>query len=145
MASSMASSVASSTSSFRRTRERATFYLEKEKGGFGMVIDPTCMVAEFQGEASSAERVGIELQSHIRKVNGQVVAVKADIVEALKDIKAGEQVAFEMELPYREQRGKDSTGLAIERKAYQVVIPTEDRIEALMAFQEKRKPSFKGR
>jgi len=38
-----------------------------------------------------------------------------------------------------------STGLAIERKAYQVVIPTEDRIEALMAFQEKRKPSFKGR
>jgi enoyl-CoA hydratase/carnithine racemase len=38
-----------------------------------------------------------------------------------------------------------STGLAIERKAYQVVIPTEDRIEALMAFQQKRKPSFKGR
>lgn len=37
------------------------------------------------------------------------------------------------------------TGLAIERKAYEQTIPTEDRIEALQAFAEKRKPRFKGK
>lgn len=37
------------------------------------------------------------------------------------------------------------TGLSIERKAYELTIPTEDRVEALLAFGEKRKPNFKGR
>lgn len=37
------------------------------------------------------------------------------------------------------------TGLAIERKAYEITIPTEDRLEALSAFAEKRKPEFKGK
>ncbi len=37
------------------------------------------------------------------------------------------------------------TGLQIERKAYEITIPTEDRIEALLAFGEKRKPEFKGK
>ncbi|MFD1204771.1 enoyl-CoA hydratase-related protein [Sporosarcina contaminans] len=37
------------------------------------------------------------------------------------------------------------TGLAIERKAYEITIPTEDRIEALTAFAEKRKPKFTGK
>ncbi|MFE8700273.1 enoyl-CoA hydratase-related protein [Cytobacillus sp. FJAT-54145] len=37
------------------------------------------------------------------------------------------------------------TGLNIERKAYEVTIPTEDRVEALTAFSEKRKPNFKGK
>ncbi|HLR11967.1 MAG TPA: enoyl-CoA hydratase-related protein [Sporosarcina sp.] len=37
------------------------------------------------------------------------------------------------------------TGLAIERKAYELTIPTEDRIEALTAFAEKRTPQFKGK
>ena len=35
--------------------------------------------------------------------------------------------------------------LPLESKAYEVTIPTEDRIEALNAFAEKRKPVFKGR
>ena len=38
-----------------------------------------------------------------------------------------------------------NTGLQIERKAYEVTLPTEDRIEALQAFAEKRKPMFKGK
>ncbi|TDL35374.1 enoyl-CoA hydratase [Jeotgalibacillus sp. S-D1] len=38
-----------------------------------------------------------------------------------------------------------NTGLQIERKAYELTIPTEDRIEALIAFGEKRKPQFKGK
>ncbi|MEK5528458.1 enoyl-CoA hydratase-related protein [Viridibacillus sp. FSL R5-0468] len=37
------------------------------------------------------------------------------------------------------------TGLHIERKAYEITIPTEDRIEALNAFSEKRKPNFTGK
>lgn len=36
------------------------------------------------------------------------------------------------------------TGLALEAKAYEVIIPTKDRVEALKAFSEKRAPEFKG-
>ncbi|MGW8428363.1 enoyl-CoA hydratase-related protein [Peribacillus simplex] len=36
------------------------------------------------------------------------------------------------------------TGLAIEAKAYELTIPTEDRIEALDAFSGRRKPQFTG-
>lgn len=37
------------------------------------------------------------------------------------------------------------TGLAIESKAYELTVPTEDRIEALQAFSEKRSPIFIGK
>jgi enoyl-CoA hydratase/carnithine racemase len=37
------------------------------------------------------------------------------------------------------------TGIAIETDAYRVLIPTEDRLEGLAAFREKRKPEYKGR
>lgn len=36
------------------------------------------------------------------------------------------------------------TGLAIESKAYEVIIPTKDRVEALEAFKEKRQAEFRG-
>jgi enoyl-CoA hydratase/carnithine racemase len=36
------------------------------------------------------------------------------------------------------------SGLDIEAKCYEVIIPTKDRIEALEAFREKRKPVFLG-
>ncbi len=32
-----------------------------------------------------------------------------------------------------------------ENRAYEMTLPTEDRVEALKAFAEKRKPAFKGR
>jgi enoyl-CoA hydratase len=38
-----------------------------------------------------------------------------------------------------------ATGLAIESNAYRVTIPTEDRVEGLKAFSEKRKPVYKGK
>ncbi len=38
-----------------------------------------------------------------------------------------------------------NTGLAIESNAYWVCIPTEDRLEGLTAFREKRKPMYKGK
>lgn len=37
------------------------------------------------------------------------------------------------------------TGLAIESNAYWLTIPTEDRLEGLQAFREKRKPVYKGK
>lgn len=37
------------------------------------------------------------------------------------------------------------TGLAIESNAYWITIPTEDRLEGLAAFSEKRKPVYKGK
>ncbi|KAI9028700.1 hypothetical protein DFJ74DRAFT_641808 [Hyaloraphidium curvatum] len=38
-----------------------------------------------------------------------------------------------------------ATGMAIEEASYAKVIPTEDRLEGLKAFAEKRKPVYKGR
>ncbi len=38
-----------------------------------------------------------------------------------------------------------NTGLAIESNAYWMTIPTEDRLEGLAAFREKRKPVYKGK
>ncbi|WEG12005.1 enoyl-CoA hydratase-related protein [Pullulanibacillus sp. KACC 23026] len=38
-----------------------------------------------------------------------------------------------------------ATGLKIESKAYEVTIPTADRVEALKAFNEKRPPKFTGK
>jgi len=38
-----------------------------------------------------------------------------------------------------------ATGLAIESAAYWVTLPTEDRLEGLTAFREKRKPVYKGK
>jgi len=38
-----------------------------------------------------------------------------------------------------------ATGLAIESNAYWVCIPTEDRLEGLAAFKEKRKPVYRGK
>jgi methylglutaconyl-CoA hydratase len=35
-------------------------------------------------------------------------------------------------------------GLLLETKAYDVLIPTKDRLEGLAAFQEKRKPQYRG-
>lgn len=38
-----------------------------------------------------------------------------------------------------------NTGLGIESNAYCLTIPTEDRLEGLKAFREKRKPEYKGK
>lgn len=37
------------------------------------------------------------------------------------------------------------TGLVIEHLAYKDTVPTEDRLEGLQAFREKRKPQYKGK
>jgi len=41
--------------------------------------------------------------------------------------------------------GTLSDAMEIERKHYQTIIPTEDRLEGLAAFREKRKAEYKGK
>jgi methylglutaconyl-CoA hydratase len=36
------------------------------------------------------------------------------------------------------------SGLKLEQMAYEITIPTKDRLEGLQAFKEKRKPVYKG-
>ena len=49
---------------------------------------------------------------------------------------------------YAVLHGMDAASLTeameIERKCYQTIIPTQDRLEGLAAFREKRKPEYKG-
>jgi enoyl-CoA hydratase len=71
-------------------------------------------------------------------------------------IQSSEALAYEMmangpialqQAKYAIQHGMSAdlqTGMAIEAKAYEVTIPTKDRLEALTAFSEKRKPRFTG-
>ncbi len=37
-----------------------------------------------------------------------------------------------------------ATGLVLESRCYDVIIPTQDRLEGLAAFREKRKPQYRG-
>lgn len=55
---------------------------------------------------------------------------------ALKQAKRAVNAGLEVALP---------TAMLIEQACYDVTIPTEDRLEALAAFREKRSPNFKGR
>ena len=63
-------------------------------------------------------------------------------VEMARDICEGGPVAIRaaMQAVNGWEKGEES-----ENQAYEMVIPTEDRTEALKAFGEKRKPQFKGR
>jgi enoyl-CoA hydratase/carnithine racemase len=75
----------------------------------------------------------------------------ADLVAACQDL-AGQilqagPIAVE-QAKYAINRGLETdlnTGLAIESNAYWLTIPTEDRLEGLAAFREKRKPVYHGK
>jgi enoyl-CoA hydratase/carnithine racemase len=76
----------------------------------------------------------------LEKLMGECRAMAAQICEA-------GPIAVE-QAKYAINRGLETdlnTGLAIESNAYWICIPTEDRLEGLTAFREKRKPVFKGK
>ena len=68
--------------------------------------------------------------------------VLAQAVQVANDICEGGPIAIRAALQAVNgwQEGEKS-----ENAAYDLVIPTQDRTEALKAFGEKRKPVFKGR
>jgi methylglutaconyl-CoA hydratase len=92
-------------------------------------------------DAHEAERIGLvnriapraELARAARALADAIAANGPIAVRAAKDaIDRGTQVTLD-------------SGLAIEAECYTRVIPTADRLEALAAFAEKRKPRFLGR
>ncbi len=96
----------------------------------------------------TGRRVGAEEALQIGLVN-HVYAPDALLDECRKMaalIAEGGPVALE-QAKYAINHGLETdlaTGLAIESNAYWVTIPTQDRLEGLAAFREKRKPVYKG-
>ena len=97
----------------------------------------------------TGQRIGAEEALNIGLVN-RICAPK-DLLDESKKIAAmiceAGPVAIE-QAKYAINRGLETdlhTGLAIESNAYWVCIPTEDRLEGLAAFKEKRKPIYKGK
>lgn len=81
---------------------------------------------EVSGSGEELEKAGRQLLAEFE--NSAPVAV----AQAKFAIRHGSQVDLK-------------NGLAIESKAYQITLGTEDRLEALAAFKEKRKPNFQGK
>lgn len=67
-------------------------------------------------------------------------------IEIAKQISKNAPIAVQ-QAKFAINRGMEmdiNSGLELESKAYEICIPTKDRVEALQAFKEKRKPIFKG-
>lgn len=82
-------------------------------------------LVEFAEPAESVLDKAIEIARQIGK-NGPI---------AVKQAKFAIEKGLEVDL---------NTGLAIEENAYEITIPTKDRMEGLQAFTEKRVPVYKG-
>lgn len=96
----------------------------------------------------TARRVQAEEALAIGLVNRVVPAedVMAAAMELAEQIAANAPIAL-AQAKYAIDFGLEAdlaTGLAIESNAYQVLIPTKDRLEGLEAFKEKRKPVYRG-
>lgn len=104
------------------------------------------------------EAKALELILTARKITSQQALEYGLVLNAVPDVmEAAAGLAEEMlqngpialrQAKFSIKQGMNAdlqTGLHIERKAYEVTIPTEDRLEALTAFGEKRKPVFKGK
>ena len=97
----------------------------------------------------TGQRIGAEEALRIGLVNQ--ICDQKDLLDESKKMAAmiceAGPVAIE-QAKYAINHGLETdlhTGLAIESNAYWVCIPTEDRLEGLAAFKEKRKPVYKGK
>jgi enoyl-CoA hydratase/carnithine racemase len=92
-------------------------------------------------KAEEAEKIGL-----VNRVCDQGELLNEATAMAVTICEAG-PIAIE-QAKYAINRGMETdlhTGLAIESNAYWITIPTEDRLEGLAAFREKRKPVYKGK
>jgi len=96
----------------------------------------------------TGQRISAEEALKIGLVNK--VCDQEDLLDECKNMAAmiceAGPVAIE-QAKYAINRGLETdihTGLAIESNAYWVCIPTQDRLEGLAAFKEKRKPNYIG-
>lgn len=107
------------------------------------------------GEAKALELILTARRMTAHEALDYGVVTKVAPVESLHEVTADFAALILRNAPIAIQQAKFAvkqgmktdiqTGLQIERKAYELTIPTEDRIEALNAFAEKRTPQFKGR
>ncbi|MDE5414940.1 enoyl-CoA hydratase [Alkalihalobacterium chitinilyticum] len=91
-------------------------------------------------DAYEAEKIGlveyvVPLESMDQKVSEITSQIAKNGPIALQQAKYAIDRGLEVDL---------QTGLALEQKAYEVTIPTKDRIEGLSAFKEKRTPNYTG-
>jgi enoyl-CoA hydratase/carnithine racemase len=91
----------------------------------------------------AAEALSIGLVNQVcpqGRLQAEVLKMAAEIAQAgpiaVRQAKFAIDAGLESDL---------QTGLSIEAHAYQACIPTEDRLEGLAAFREKRKPAYKGK
>lgn len=96
----------------------------------------------------TAKRLTAE-QALIDGVVNRIVAIE-DLMEACRELAAqmmknGPIALQQAKFAIHQGINVDlETGLKIEAKAYELTIPTKDRVEALAAFNEKRPPVFLG-
>ena len=138
--------IASQTASMGLTETRLAII----PGGGGTQRLPRIIgVAKAKELIFTGRRVDAKEALEIGLVN-KVTSPETLIAECLKMadmIAETGPIAVEM-AKYAIDRGIETdlaTGLAIESNAYRVTIPTEDRVEGLTAFREKRKPKYKGK
>lgn len=91
-------------------------------------------------DAKEAKEIGlVEFVESPESLLAKVLEIAGQIVQnapiAVTQAKFAIEKGFDVDL---------TTGLAIEQNAYEVTIPTKDRLEGLQAFKEKRKPVYKG-
>ncbi len=96
----------------------------------------------------TAKRVSAQEALDIGLINS--IAPEGKLLEAAREVAAAicENAPIAVQqAKYAINRGIEvdiRQGLVLESDAYEVCIPTHDRVEALAAFREKRKPDFKG-
>eukprot|EP01095_Lingulamoeba_sp_RSL-Kostka_P007896 TRINITY_DN2573_c0_g1_i1.p2 TRINITY_DN2573_c0_g1~~TRINITY_DN2573_c0_g1_i1.p2 ORF type:complete len:108 (-),score=53.63 TRINITY_DN2573_c0_g1_i1:105-428(-) len=83
------------------------------------------LINEFKDQEFGAEDLAIETARQIKK-NGPI---------ALRAAKTAINCGMQMD---------KTSGLTLEETCYQQVLHTQDRLEGLKAFAEKRKPEYKG-
>jgi methylglutaconyl-CoA hydratase len=96
----------------------------------------------------TARRIGATEAEHLGLLDrvvapGQAMAAALDLA---REILPNGPVALRM-AKQAIQRGRDldrDSGLAFEQACYAQVIPTQDRLEGLAAFRDKRKPQYRG-
>ena len=95
--------------------------------------------AYFMGLCDRLVEVSAEENEEVGKARSKVLDVSLRLA---RDLCEGGPIALIQALKAVNgcQRGEEA-----ENEAYDVVLKTEDRLEALKAFAEKRRPAFKGR
>ena len=91
-------------------------------------------------DAEEAERIGlvnyvVEPEALLEKAYELAREITKNGPLAVRQAKLAINKGIEVDL---------ATGLAIEQNAYEVIMPSQDRLEGLRAFKEKRPPVYKG-